>query len=97
MIIQTAHVSISKKEISLILWIILMSMNIDYSSYLEGKLNLYIYFLSVISLYELGTIIKNNTHQIIIKKEEIEVIIILLNIIQLNAKNEIPKVIIDQG
>tara|TARA_Y100001968_G_C19070116_1_gene577947 strand:+ start:381 stop:653 length:273 start_codon:yes stop_codon:yes gene_type:complete len=90
-------VSISKKEISLILWIILMSMNIDYSSYLEGKLNLYIYFLSVISLYELGTIIKNNTHQIIIKKEEIEVIIILLNIIQLNAKNEIPKVIIDQG
>ena len=51
----------------------------------------------MISSYELGTIIKNNAHQIIIKKAEIEVIIMLLNIVQLKNKTMIPKVIIDQG
>ena len=45
----------------------------------------------------MGTSIKNTTHQIIIKNPNIDEIIILLKIIQLKDKTNIPKQIIDQG
>ena len=45
----------------------------------------------------MGTSIKNTTHQIIIKNPNIDEIIILLKIIQLKDKTNIPEQIIDQG
>tara|TARA_Y100001968_G_scaffold202334_1_gene185809 strand:+ start:453 stop:647 length:195 start_codon:yes stop_codon:yes gene_type:complete len=45
----------------------------------------------------LGTSIKNNIHQQIIKNPTVAVMIIFLKKIQLKIKTKIPKVIIDQG